>query len=234
MTSFIALTGTVNTRDLGGFMTRSGNRTRLGRIWRSDHLDRTTSADRETLAAVGVRTIVDLRTDTERRDRPNPLADDPRFHVVAVDLFGGVMEGIIGGRIPGDAFDLHTHYRASLNLASDRYEAVFTAIDDALNREPGPVIVHCTLGKDRTGMIAALLLLAAGVEPEVVVTDYAASDDAVTPLRPALLREATERGYPEAAYARLLGARMETMQRTLADIDDAILMRAARAARHLT
>jgi len=233
MEQFIALNGTVNTRDLGGFDTRFGGRTRSGRVWRSDLPALISHHDHETFARVGLRHVLDLRTDREHQQRPNPLAADDRYTVHRIDLFAEVMRGLLSGSVVGDPFDLALHYQASFERSRDAYAAIFRTLDDVLSDEPGPVLLHCTVGKDRTGLVAALLLLAAGVRPADVIADYVLSDERIEPLRPRLLREGVALGFSEAAYTHLLAARPETMMRTLAEVDEGLLALAEPAAQHL-
>lgn len=233
MEQWIALASTVNTRDLGGFETRFGGRTRSGRVWRSDLPEQVSDEDHETFARVGLKHVIDLRTEREIRQRPNPLAADGRYRVQHIDLFGEVMRGLLAGSVAGDPFDLSVHYRASLERSREAYAMLFRGLDEALSDSAGPVLVHCTVGKDRTGLVAALLLLACGVRPADVIADYVLSDDRIEPLRPRLLRDGVELGLPEGAYRRLLEARPETMMRTLAELDEALLALAEPAARHL-
>ncbi len=229
----IVLDGTVNTRDLGGWPLPGGGTTRFGRVWRSDAFTHATARDRDLLAKRGVRTVIDLRTEGERADAPHPLADDERFEVVHVDLFGPVLAGFMRGDLTGDPFDLGTHYLASFRLAREAYARAFDVMTRSLASYDGPVVVHCTAGKDRTGLIAALLLRAAGADEATITAEYALTHDRIAPLRPLLLDEGASKGLPRDGYVRMLDAYAETMAGALEALDDELATLAADAARHL-
>ena len=207
--------------------------TRLGRVWRSDAFTRVTPTDRDTLADYGVRTVIDLRTSAERLDEPHPLEDDARFDVVHVDLFAPVLAAFMRGEVSDDPFDLTTHYRASFALARDAYAQVFRQITAALDSHDGPVVVHCTAGKDRTGLVTALLLRGAGVDDAVIARDYALTAERIAPLRPRLLADGIAKGIPADLYERMLEARPETLLTVLAEVDDGLLPSARAAASRL-
>lgn len=229
----IDLEGTVNTRDLGGWPIRDGQVTRLGRVWRSDAFTRVTPTDRDALASHGVRTVIDLRTTAERLDEPHPLADDARFAVVHVDLFAPVLAAFMRGEVSDDPFDLATHYRASFALSRDAYAKVFESITTALDSDGGPVVVHCTAGKDRTGLVTALLLRGAGVDDAVIARDYALTAERIAPLRPRLLADGIAKGIPADLYERMLEARPETLLAVLREADEALVASAHEAASRL-
>lgn len=229
----IALDGTANTRDLGGWPLPAGGTTRYGRVWRSDAFTDATPTDRERLAMHRVRTVIDLRTANERSEAPHPLADDERFEVVHVDLFGPVVAGFLRGEVRGDPFDLLTHYVASFHLARDAYAHAFDVMARALDTHDGPVIVHCTAGKDRTGLVTALLLRAAGADTATIVAEYALTHERIEPLRPRLLDDGASKGLPRDAYARMLDAHAETMAAALEALDHELAELATNAARHL-
>jgi protein-tyrosine phosphatase len=226
----VELEGTFNTRDLGGLPTAHGAPTRADCVWRSDAFTLATSADIRTLAERGVRTVIDLRTAFERAEEPHPLERDGRFEVVHVDLFAPVIAGFMEGTVEGDPFDLRTHYRASFRLARDGYREVFGHVSRALGAGRGPVVVHCTAGKDRTGLVSALLLRAAGVDESHILRDYARTAERIAPLRPRLIEEALAKGFTEEAYLPLLEARPETLRGVLLEVDDELAELAAEAA----
>lgn len=229
----IAFDGTVNTRDLGGWPLPSGGATRFGRVWRSDAFTHATQRDRDRLAERGVRTFLDLRTLAEVEEAPHPLAVDERFQIVHVDVFGPVVAGIMRGEVTGDPFDLRTHYIASFRLARDAYAQAFAGMTKALEAHEGPVVVHCTAGKDRTGLVAALLLRAVGVDDATIAAEYALTHDRIESLRPRLLAEGASKGLPIEATGLLLDAHTQTMADTLLAVDDELVMLASAAARHL-
>jgi protein-tyrosine phosphatase len=229
----IDLDGTVNTRDLGGWPRQAGGHTRRGRIWRSDALTNLTPDGRDRLAEHGVRTVIDLRTATECADEPSPLCADGRFEVVHVDLFAPVLAAFMRGEVRGDPFDLATHYLTSFRVAREDYARVFGAIARATETNDGPTVIHCTAGKDRTGLVAALLLRAAGVSDTLIAREYGLTHERIAPLRPRLLADGLAKGMPAEVYERLLEAREETMLTVLAAVDDDLQRSAAVAARAL-
>ncbi len=226
----VDLEGTVNTRDLGGWPRAGGGRTRAGRLWRSDAFTHATAADRDALAHRGLRFVVDLRTAGERAATPSPLETDPRFEVLPVDLFSAVGAAIGRGEVAGDPFDLRTRYRASFVFARDGYRAAFGRLTAALAASDGPVAFHCSAGKDRTGLIAALLLRAAGVPDEAIIEDYVLTDARIEGLRPQLLADGIALGFPADGYARMLEARAENLLDALERFDDELVGFAAPAA----
>jgi protein-tyrosine phosphatase len=223
----VELEGTVNTRDLGGWPLAAGGRTRVGRLWRSDAFTHASAADRDALAERGLRFVIDLRTDAERDAAPSALAPDPRFELVPVDLFAAVGAAIERGEVVGDPFDLRTRYRASFVFARDGYREAFARLAEAVAASAGPVAFHCSAGKDRTGLVAALLLRAAGVPDEAIVEDYVLTDVRIARLRPRLLADGIAQGFPADGYRRMLEARAENLRDALARFDDELVAFAA-------
>lgn len=229
----VTLEGTRNTRDLGGWRRADGGRTRAGRLWRSDAFTTATPADLDALADAGLRFVVDLRTAAERTQAPGPLVDDARFEVLPVDLFDGVNRALARGEVAGDPFDLRTRYLASLTFGRDGYRKAFAALANALAASPGPVAFHCSAGKDRTGLVAGLLLRAAGVDDDRILLDYLLTDERIEPLRPQLLADGVALGFPEDGYARMLQVREAFLRSVLDAVDDELLAWAAAPAAHL-
>jgi protein tyrosine/serine phosphatase len=161
--------GALNVRDLGGLSTVDGRRVRTGRVLRADTLSRLTDAGVATLVHdLGVRTIIDLRRpeeiDIEGR---GPAADHVDYINVTVKATGVVKLDVA----PDSAdVDLATIYAAYLEHSSHSVVEVMKRLSDPANL---PAVVHCTVGKDRTGIIVAVLLDALGVERSQIIGDYA-------------------------------------------------------------
>jgi protein-tyrosine phosphatase len=166
----------VNVRDLGGFATEDGGRTRDGAVVRADTMARLSDDGWQALVDHGIRRIVDLRFADEREaDPPAQLG----VEVVHVSLLGAqreleywrfVDEQVVTMQPPDY---LAWSYREFLERFRDRFAAALRAIADA---PEGGVVVHCLGGKDRTGLICALLLRNAGVSEDEVIADYALSE----------------------------------------------------------
>ena len=161
---YIALPGTLNLRDVGGYPVADGGTVRWRTLLRSDALNRLDDAGRAVLADLGLRTVIDLRTDSEVEAAPSAL-DGTAAQTVRVPLFSA--EAI--GRLPPD---LPAVYRYMIDNCG-------AAIAKAIGRlaVPGalPGLVHCTAGKDRTGLVTALVLEVIGVPDDVIAADYALS-----------------------------------------------------------
>lgn len=167
----IALDGPANFRDLGGYPARDGRTVRSGRVFRSDSLSHLSDADVSHLVdGLGLVTVVDLRAANEIATYGHaPLGG----HGVTVHHLPIVDET----RRPRDTAepDLASRpmaeiYGIMLERFADRFVAVLRVVADPANQ---PVVFHCAAGKDRTGLVAALLLGALGVDDDVIALDYA-------------------------------------------------------------
>ena len=171
----VPLEGSFNFRDLGGYPGEGGRTTRWGRLFRSDALHELTGGDVAVLRSLGLRTVVDLRTARElHRSGRGPLEPEPvDFHhleVVREDVPGAPpadAEAVGAPAPPGD--DLAERYLWYLDVGRDALVAAFALLADA---DRYPLVFHCAAGKDRTGVLAALVLELAGVAREVIVADY--------------------------------------------------------------
>jgi protein-tyrosine phosphatase len=158
--------GCINVRDLGGHERTDGRETRSGSIVRADSLRQLSREGWAALVDYGVRTIIDLRTDGERAaDPPGELPVDV-VHISVMDDDDETNEVLETAR------STPQFYLFALDRFRDRFAQVITAVAGA---PPGAVAVHCQAGKDRTGLIAALLLRLAGVSIEVIAADYGLS-----------------------------------------------------------
>jgi len=180
----IALHGTLNTRDLGGYLTQDGRRVRWGLLFRSDRLSDLNDRDVEALASLGLRRVYDLRSDRERMDHEDRLPEGVASVALPIadpaldpDRLRSLILG--GGAREGEFHDLLL--RANRAFALD-YGAEFGALIAGL-AEPGglPALFHCSYGKDRAGFAAAVILSILGVPWETAVEDYLLSNLTLAP-----------------------------------------------------
>ena len=169
MDRHITWDGCVNVRDLGGIGTRG--RIRHGAIVRGDALDRLTGTGWAALEAHGVRTVIDLRNDDEVGADLAPRP--PGLTTLPLPLDGVEDTEFWKDWHGRPEFGTPLYYRPFLDHFPERTAAVFTAIARA---EPGGIAVHCGIGRDRTGLIAILLLALAGADPDEIAADYALSE----------------------------------------------------------
>lgn len=148
-----------NFRDLGGYSARYGE-TSFGVIYRSGSLSDATPEDIDKLAKIGIKTIIDLRNDKDKTEKPDKTKGDPRFINISLSVNGN-------GRVPVNRIDMINSY---LEMLEDPEQAkrIFTTIAHCEK----PCVIHCTAGKDRTGCFSAVLELANGVPFHDVNADY--------------------------------------------------------------
>jgi protein-tyrosine phosphatase len=165
--------GCLNVRDLGGIPTADGKTTRFGAVIRSDTPDELTAAGWAELSAHGVRTIVDLRHASECSARSPD--DFVCVHVPVIE-FGD--DGFWNAWRWLDVRDTVGFYSAILDRWPERFAQAVSAVARA---EPGGVVVHCMVGRDRTGLVSAFLLTLAGAPREQILADYALSAACLQP-----------------------------------------------------
>jgi protein-tyrosine phosphatase len=190
--------GCLNARDLGGYATEDGRETRWGTVVRSDCPAALTEAGRAALAGYGVRAIVDLRLPAELADDPNPFAE-PGDHGIAytnvsfIDPAAAPPEAV--STLAEDYLQMLDRYRQGV---AETLAAIARAPDD------GAVLVHCAAGKDRTGLISALLLGLVDVPAETIAADYAMTAELLRPRERQWLEglDPEERAQREAMLAR--------------------------------
>lgn len=163
----IAVAGTYNLRDVGGCPTTSGGVIRTGRLLRSDALHALTTEGAATLAGLGVRTVVDLRSDGEVERAPNTI-DGLGIREIRLPLFD-VAE-------PAAQIDLSAGLEGLYRDLVSTAGATLVRVAREIATAEGPVLVHCTAGKDRTGLAIALILDAVGANRDAVADDFAASE----------------------------------------------------------
>jgi protein-tyrosine phosphatase len=189
--------GCLNARDLGGYETAGGRETRWGAVVRSDSPAALTEAGRAALAGYGVRAIVDLRLADEIADHPNPFAEPGEHGIAYTNL--SIIDPAAG--FPPDTYTLAENYLWMLDRFGGFVAQVMAAIADA---PEGGVLIHCAAGKDRTGLISALLLGLVEVPAETIAADYAMTAELLRPRDEEWLAAAPpeQRAEREAMLAR--------------------------------
>jgi len=205
--------GCVNFRDLGGYRTADGRSVAWRTLFRADGLNKLTAADRAQLVDLGMTTVIDLRTLDEAAQRGSFPVDQ-----VSVRYVGLPLTDVLPATetLPDwkEAAYVATRYGA---MVTEGGPVLTEAIDVLSSGGALPAVVHCSAGKDRTGVLSALLLAFLGVPDETIIEDYALSASAMERLLERLKAE-----YPEAAdqverYApAILHVVPETMEQFLA------------------
>lgn len=204
----VAITATGNFRDLGG-LPASGGTVREGLLMRSDALTDVTPAGLEALGALGLQTIVDLREPVERNLHPNAL-DGLAVRVREQPLFDGLID-------MAQPRGLEELYLETLDVCGRQFARVVSVLC-----EPGalPALLHCSAGKDRTGLACAILLGAIGVAEAAIVEDYARSEAGLRgPTRERAKRRALAAGMREQLLAQNFGSPPDVMRRALEHLD---------------
>ena len=166
-----------NFRDIGGYETADGRRVRRNAVFRSDSLHRLTTADLTRAQDLGVRTVIDLRSTAElTRDGRFAVCDDAvAFH--HTPLFEEDTLPFTPAE-PGDPEPPPGESYIAMAVAGR--DALATALR-VIAEGDHAVVFHCAAGKDRTGILAALVLSTLGVPDEVIIADYTLSDRALAP-----------------------------------------------------
>jgi protein-tyrosine phosphatase len=210
----IRLNTAYNIRDLGGYAARGGKRT-SGRILRGDCFAAMSEDDRRTLLGAGVKTVIDLRGEGERAKLPAGMFGCPGISYEAIPLIEEAANVTRGGIPPN--FTMGDMYASLLDNAQEAVLAVFRHIARAAS-EPGRLLFHCAAGKDRTGVIAALLLALAGVSEQDIVWDYAQTEDNLSPVRGLLLKNSGIPSMMDALTDEFLSAKPRSMEKMLSHL----------------
>jgi protein-tyrosine phosphatase len=219
---WLPLTGAENIRDLGGLPLQTGGYTRRGVLLRSDTLQELTEQDVKLLRDYGLRTVIDLRTPMEAENEGRgPLANEPIAYVnlpfmpdeLLVPGHDKARDLIVAERRESDRVD---HYLNYLRYAGDR---VVGAVKVMANPDGPPALFHCAAGKDRTGVLAALVLDSVGVERDAIIADFALTNERLERIGARLRRMPTYANYTGTLSAKDMGADPETMTDVLAAVD---------------
>lgn len=169
-----------NFRDLGGLRTKSGKQIVWGKFYRSGQLSKLKTSKFTQFEDLNIKTVVDLRTDKEIAKKPDHLPTSIQYNIRQAyddseDMFSKTKKEVLKGRVTRSQSDsLVSLFYAGYLI--EKPEVVKNIIDTALNND-GSILFHCSAGKDRTGMIAALLLTILDVDRNVIIDDYILSND---------------------------------------------------------
>ena len=174
----IHLKGTTNTRDIGGYHTSDLSILRGGQIIRSDKLSKLTAKDFQKLEAIGLKTVIDLRTNKEHDESPTVWKGDnpPQFFHFPVgdsknEWFTAQRKMMKRNRFTEEQSLEHMveGYRMIAEEGTSSYQKLMEVVLDESN---WPVLIHCNAGKDRSGVGVALILEALGVDRETIMEEY--------------------------------------------------------------
>jgi protein-tyrosine phosphatase len=203
----LAIPGTLNFRDAGGYPVADGGVTGWRRLFRSDGLHRLGLGATNLLGRLGLRTVLDLRTSAETQLAPSPVDDLAGNGALTMNI------SLIGD----DLSEIPDALEAIYDYIVDRRGAEIAAAIRSLAR-PGalPGLVHCTAGKDRTGIVIAFVLAAIGVPDEFVAADYALTARYLDPAStPAIGLVSGDTGLDEELTLELLASPPELILRAL-------------------
>ncbi|MET0828898.1 MAG: tyrosine-protein phosphatase [Microbacterium sp.] len=234
----IAIEGVPNLRDIGGW-SASGGKVRTGQVYRSAEFSGLASAAADEFAALGIRTVYDLRTEDERAANANVLPTGTEYIVLDIlsDRPGAgpaqmlqvlsdpkAAEQLLGDGRAVKIFEESYRQFLSLPSATTGYRQFFMILAETEHR---PGLFHCTTGKDRTGWAAASLLMLLGVSDEDVLADYLLTNDSLVPaLQPMVDKFASIGGDPQllapviGVQAEYLDAARTEMQSRYGDVEN--------------
>lgn len=208
------LEGVENFRDYGGYATAGGGRMAQGRFWRSAHHGAATPQDLDAIGALDLAVVVDLRRPKERDAQPTPRPAGFAGRVIDND-HGDQAEAPHVAFLrqtdltPGSVLAFFLDYYAKAPF-EPRHGELFRSYFQALDEVDGPVLIHCTAGKDRTGLLAALTHHVLGVHPDDAAADYmltnkAARLEARLPVVAKALEQSLGRTPSDVAVRAFLG-----------------------------
>ena len=168
----LPMDGAHNTRELGGYRTADGKSVKWGMLFRSDKLSDISETDQEYLQSLGIKKIVDFRSEEEKAEDPDIIPSGISYVEMPISVDGAMrskIEAVLKGETDKEVKSfLIDANREFVTSYTDVYENFLRGLID----EDAPTLFHCTAGKDRAGFAAAITLFALGVSKENVIEDY--------------------------------------------------------------
>lgn len=206
----VLISGSFNTRDLGGYQTEHGHLA-WRKIFRSGNMAHIDNAGITALKQLDITRVIDLRSPKEREAEPDPFGTQDGIELMTISLF----DNLDPRELPQGDMLLNLYLQALQTQG-----AVFVEILRKITESPDAVLFHCTAGKDRTGLIAALLLALSGVAAEDIIMDYAMTAGRIEPLLKSFEKTAQTLKLDKAHYIPMLACTPSTMHQTLNWLDD--------------
>ena len=205
----LPIEATHNFRDVGGYPAAGGRVMKWRTLFRSDSLHRLSPASQREVVNLGVRSIIDLRFEQEVRDWPSPFAApgglDYRHLPVSLDFIADA-----------SVRNIEELYHWMLEECQGRISKILSAMAVS---GTFPAVVHCAGGKDRTGILVALLLELAGVARETVVEDYTLTGRYVAELVPEMMANARRAGRDMEVFVGFMECTPQAMESALGHLD---------------
>ena len=168
----LPMDGAYNTRELGGYKTTYGKSVKWGVLFRSDKLSDISENDQKYLQSLGIKRIVDFRSEEEKTEDPNIIPEGINYIETPINV-DGAMRSKIEAVLKGETNKEVISFLVDANKEFvTNYTRVYEDFLRGLIDEDGPTLFHCTAGKDRAGFAAAITLIALGVSKEDVIEDY--------------------------------------------------------------
>jgi len=214
----VKLEGAVNFRDIGGYKTKDGKKVKMNVLYRSAALNTLTDKDLNKLSALNIKYNFDFRGPYEVKTAQDRMPDN----TIRISLPAG-SENIgdsnymknIASMLKSDSYLLG--FYTNLTPFKDRYTPLFDSL--LANKTQSPILFHCTAGKDRTGIAAALILYALGVEDQTIYEDYEATNYYRRNENAKTIAQMTKfYGLDETTASNLMGAKKEYISATFTTI----------------
>ena len=231
----IKLKGTTNTRDIGGYQTSDQRTLRWRQIIRSENLSRLTAKDFQKLEEIGVKTVIDLRTDHEHEKAPTVWQGDnqPQFYHFPVgdsnnEWFNAQRKMMKKSRFTEKQALQHmvNGYRMFAEVGQPSFQKMMEVIVDPSN---WPVLIHCSAGKDRAAVAVALIMEALAVDREIIMEDFLLTNEIGRSEEKAVILAKESRnagggrrsaGPSASAWYPIVGVQPEMLEAFYASIDE--------------
>ena len=220
-----------NFRDFGGYQTENGARLKKGLLYRSGDLSKATKADLKKISALGIKTICDLRSVRERQMEPDrfpdaepitffniPMRPIVDYHARSVGRLFSLMFG--KERKMDYIAELHKSYREYATGYLPQLKSLFERISNPDNL---PLLIHCSAGKDRTGVVSSLIQQMVGVSLETVMGDYLKTNENLGVYTEEIIKRLSKLSYfgvPWKMYLPLFDARVDYLNVALTQVKE--------------